>query len=192
MFYLVETGLVGEPACFDCVASEKLPRGTEVICRTPRGIETGRIAVCLGGENSGLEVIGRVLRPMSDNDRLISRRLDQFRDRAIAACSDLLLQHGSEAVLLDAEQLFDGENLYFHFLGEVDDSLTPVLDRLAEVYQQKIRFRQFADRLANGCGPGCGTTASKCGTGGACSTCSAGGCGVKSGSVAEKAAPGNR
>lgn len=180
MFYLVETGLNGEPGCYRCSASVLLKRGREVICRTGRGLETGRVSAPLGGESGGLELAGQLIRPMSDNDRLIARRLQQFRDRAVSACEKMLVEMQVPAVLVDAEQLFDGEGLYFHFLGPVDESLNPVLEKLAAVYEQKIRFRQFAERLAEGCGPGCGTSKSGCATTGGCSGCALpGGCGSK-------------
>lgn len=183
MHYLVETGLNGEPACFSCSSSRELGRGASVICRTARGVEAGRVRARLNSLHPELEIAGQILRPMSSNDRLIAERLERFRQNAVLACCELLQQHGSPAVLLDAEQLFDGENLFFYFLGPVDAAMQPVLAKLAEEYQQKVRFRQFADRLSSGCGPGCGTRDSGCSPSGGCGSCgAAGGCGAKSAS----------
>lgn len=179
MFYLVECGLIGEPGCFSCGSARILRNGTRVIVRTERGVEVGRVVREIGGDNAGLPVAGKLLRPMSPNDRLIAERLERFRQRAVEACSELVQRHGSRAVLMDAEQLFDGETLVFHFLGPVDASLDPVLESLAALYEQKIRFRPFAERLASGCGPDCGTALAGCSTGGCGSCGSAGGCGSR-------------
>lgn len=176
LFYLVETGLTGEPGCFSCAASRTLRSGTEVVCRTDRGVERGTIRGSLGTSDCGLEVAGKILRPMSDNDRLVAARLERFRQRAVAACAEVLKRRGVAATLIDAEQLLDGEHLVFHFLGDIDAAREAVLEELAAVYEQKIGFRKFAERMSEGCGPGCGTTASQCGTGG-CAGCGAsGGC----------------
>jgi PSP1 C-terminal conserved region len=176
LFYLVETGVTGEPGCFSCATTRTLPGGMEVVCRTKRGVERGLVRSCLGPTRCGLEVIGRILRRMSDNDRLVAARLERFRQRAVAACAEVLERRGIAATLIDAEQLLDGEHLVFHFLGDLDAARDVVLEELAAVYEQKIGFRKFAERMTEGCGPGCGTTASKCGTGG-CAGCGAsGGC----------------
>jgi cell fate regulator YaaT (PSP1 superfamily) len=110
------------------------------------------------------------LRPFTHNDELLAERLQRYQGRAFASCSQVLRDRGIDVPLIDVEQLHDGENLFFYFLGEVDSSLETVLEELADCYGKKIRFRQFAEKLASGCGPNCGTGESKCSTG-ACSSC---------------------
>jgi hypothetical protein len=85
------------------------------------------------------------------------------------------------AVLVDVEHLFDGQGLFFYFLGNVPPEVELLTDRLAEAYETKVQFRKFTETLIEGCGPGCGTEEVK-GRGG-CETCSscavAGACGSK-------------
>ncbi len=152
-------------------------RDARVVCRTARGLEVGTVVCSMQEGESGsqlgnqLESDGELLRGVGTEDELILDRLERFRDRAFLACSEALAKRSLDATLVDVEHLFDGESLYFYFLGEVDDRLDELTSELAETYERKVRFKKFAETLAAGCGPGCGTTASQCGTGGA------GGCG---------------
>ena len=99
--------------------------------------------------------------------------------RQFHACESLLAERGISATLVDVEHLFDGESIYFYFLGETTPELEAITTQLAETYERKVRFKKFAETLANGCGPDCGTGESGCSSGG-CGSCSlAGGCGSK-------------
>jgi len=120
---------------------------------------------------------GELLRQSGREDDLILERLDRHRDRAVHACEELLAERSITATLVDVEHLFDGESIYFYFLGETTPQLEAVTEQLAETYERKVRFKKFAETLANGCGPDCGTGESGCSSGG-CGSCSlAGGCG---------------
>ncbi len=180
-------GFVGR---FKSVDRMQYARDTQVVCRTARGLEVGSVLCSLKngtiesfvhGEDSEPDssLDGELLRPIGNEDQLILERLQRFRDRAYTACSQLLLEHGSNAVLVDVEHLFDGESLFFYFLGDVDPELEKLTEKLAETYERKVRFKAFSEKLASGCGPGCGTGESKCSSGG-CSGCAlSGGCGSK-------------
>ena len=103
---------------------------------------------------------------------MIVNRLDKFRDRAYSACSQLLDDRSINAVLVDVEHLFDGESVYFYFMGDVDPRLEAITSELATTYERKVKFKKFAETLASGCGPECGTR--DCSSTG-CATCAAGG-----------------
>jgi hypothetical protein len=76
-----------------------------------------------------------------------------------------------DAVLIDVEHLFDGQSIYFYFLGEVTPEIEAVTGELAETYETKVRFREFVDAVERGCGPNCGTAeAAGCGPTG-CGSC---------------------
>jgi hypothetical protein len=121
---------------------------------------------------------GSLLRRVTVQDDLLIARLEKNREQAFAACSQRLLELPSPAVLVDVEHLFDGQSLYFYFLGETPPELDAMTSELAEVYEAKAQLQKFADTLTAGCGPNCGTEeAGGCGSGG-CSTCAVG-CGAK-------------
>ena len=171
--HLVKVGLLGHVGRFESADGRVFSRNDEVICRTRRGLEVGSI-MCPVDDFETAEVPesdGQVMRQVTPDDQMILNRIDKFRDRAFAACCRLLDEQNLSAVLVDVEHLFDGQSLYFYFLGEVPDQVHELTGQLAEEYEKKVKFRKFAETLASGCGPDCGTGASKCSTGG-CGTCS--------------------
>ena len=121
------------------------------------------------------------LRGVTVQDELLEARLEKNRQQAYAACTKMLAENGLAAVLVDVEHLFDGQGLFFYFLGDVGPELEAYTERLAEAYEAKVQFRKFTDTLIEGCGPGCGTDEAK-GQGGcdSCTSCAvASACGTK-------------
>lgn len=165
--YFVRYGFGGYVGRFAAVDATAYPRGVRVICRTERGLEAGEV---LGTDERPLEQHdGQLLRPLAVEDELLLDRLNRHRERAFEACQSLLAERQIPAMLLDVEHLFDGESLYFYFLGDPPPGLEQLTHELAELYEQKVEFRRFADSLHEGCGPGCGTEEAENG-------CQSGGC----------------
>lgn len=173
--HLVQVGLLGTIGKFASVDRSVFARDTEVVCRTARGLEIGKVICEVDQQSEDAEFDGELLRRVAREDKKIVQRLDKFRDRAFAACRKLLVERGLKATLVDVEHLFDGQSIWFYFLGEVSPEVESLTEDLAEVYESKVKFRKFAETLANGCGPDCGT-GSSCGD---CSGCAIGGCGAK-------------
>lgn len=187
--HLVKIGLFGQVGRLTTPGGRLFSRNDRVVCRTSRGLEVGTVLcadelfrqsddrarnVSNGGtdEPPTPQFDGEVLRRLTPDDHLIMNRIERFRDKAFTACNELLVERGLKAVLVDVEHLFDGQSLFFYFLGEVPEQVHRITDELAETYEKKVRFKKFTETLASGCGPDCGTGASKCSTGG-CSSCSA-------------------
>ena len=112
---------------------------------------------------------GQILRRMTVQDDLLEARLQRRRHEAFEACQQLLTQASVPAALVDVEHLFDGEGLFFYFLGDPPQQAGEITSRLAATYEAAVEFRKFAETLAEGCGPGCGTEEAK-GQGG-CASC---------------------
>jgi hypothetical protein len=181
--HLVRVGAFGRVGRFTAVDAVSYPRGARVICRTARGLEVGEVLGPTEYDPQRWQSDGAVLRRVTVTDDLLLARQRKNRDEAFAACRDLLARRGSSAVLMDVEQLFDAGTLYFYFLGDVSPDDERLTAELAETYDSRVAFRQFAETVATGCGPGCGTEAAPgfCGTsGGACASCGVtGACGTK-------------
>ncbi len=169
MNHLVQMGTLGWIGRFRAADLRRRGAGAQVICRTDRGLEVGRVLKSLPRDESAWD--GILLRQTTPEDQLLLGRIERFRDQAFQACQKLLKQRGLEAILVDVEHLFDGQSLYFYFLGEVSDEVNELTRDLAETYEAKVRFRRFSQTLAEGCGPNCGSGDSGCGSGG-CQTCS--------------------
>jgi len=168
--HLVRIGILGQVGRFRPVDAASYHRGSRVVCRTRRGLEIGEV---LAAEQrpSGPDSDGDVLRRVTIEDDLLIARLEKNRLAAIDACTDKLEQHNLSATLLDVDHLFDGQSLYFYFLGPVNDELEDVTRELAETYETKVKFRRFTDNVITGCGPGCGTDAAEGSCGSSCSAC---------------------
>jgi hypothetical protein len=172
-------GQVGRFAAVDAV---RYPRRSRVIVRTRRGLELGEVLTPPEDSDDGRTFAdGELLRRITVQDELLQARLERNRQEAYAACAAMLAQNGIPAVLVDVEHLFDGQGLFFYFLGDVTPELEKFTARLAEAYEAKVQFRKFTETLIEGCGPGCGTEEAK-GQGGcvSCTSCAvAGACGTK-------------
>ena len=165
-------GLLGRVGRFTALDGLRHARGTEVVCRTERGLEVGRVLSHV--EPSELhEPDGTLLRRLAVEDRLLVARLEKNRNAAFEACQRLLEEEQIPATLVDVEQLFDAQSIYFYFLGDVPSGTEQLVSQLTEVYEAEAMIGDFAAAVEHGCGPDCGTeSAEGCGSGG-CSTCAA-------------------
>lgn len=166
-FHAIRLGAVANIGRFWSPQGVAYPRGARVVLRTDRGLETGEVLSPLE-EMSRSQADGIILRQMTIEDDLLEARLRKNRDDAYAACAERIAELNLPVVLMDVEHLFDGESLFFYFLGEQVPELERVTAELAELYDTKVRFREFVETVTVGCGPGCGTESA---TGGGCSTC---------------------
>jgi cell fate regulator YaaT (PSP1 superfamily) len=167
-------GQVGRFAAVDAV---RYPRHSRVIVRTRRGLEIGSVLTEPDdGDDGRTFPDGEILRGMTVEDDLLEARLEQHRHEAYEACVSLLAEQRLPAALVDVEHLFDGQGLFFYFLGDVPPAVEACTEQLAETYETKVQFRKFTDTLIEGCGPGCGTEEAK-GQGGcdSCTSCAVAG-----------------
>jgi len=169
-------GVVGQ---FESADFTLFLRDAKVICRTARGLEFGQVICSIDEEDCEHPTEGQILRQVGSEDQLILDRLERHRDKAFLACQNLIQERKLPGVLVDVEHLFDGESVYFYFLGEVDSRTEALTHELAATYERKVRFKKFAETLANGCGPDCGTGESQCSSSGCGSCALSGGCGSK-------------
>lgn len=174
--HLVRVGAMGNVGRFSAIDACRYARGTRVIVRTARGLETGEVLTPVAeGDATGGED-GSLLRRMAVEDELLVARLNKNRNAAIEACTSKIAELGLSATLLDVEHLFDGETLIFYFLEKPSAELEGVLDKLKDVYEAKVEFASFVETVTAGCGPGCGTENA---TGPGCGTCTTG-CAISS------------
>ncbi|HJN08673.1 MAG: PSP1 C-terminal domain-containing protein [Pirellulaceae bacterium] len=163
--HLVRVGLIGLIGRFQAVDGVCYPRQSRVICRTNRGLELGD--VLQSSDQTRGEPDGELLRGVTVEDDLLLDRIERRMEEAFAACTQLLAEYDQAAVLMDVEHLFDGQSLYFYFLGEVSPEVERLTGQLARTYETKVQFRKFTEALITGCGPDCGTEDA---VGGGCSS----------------------
>lgn len=186
--HLLRVGVLGHVGRFASTDLVRYPRGARVIARTRRGLETAEVLSHIGGPDAGAlaagqgsEPDGTILRGMTVEDDLLEARLRKHRQEALAACEVRLRERGLDAALIDVEHLFDGQSLYFYFLGQTPPEFGELTAELTELYEAQVQFRRFADAVEVGCGPGCGTAGATGHCGDSCATgCAiAGACGAR-------------
>ncbi len=169
-FHLVRVGALGHVGRFWSIDATCYARGHRVIVRTDRGLEVGEVLAPAEEVHRRL-ADGVILRRMTVEDELLQARLCRNRDEAFAACTQRLRDKGLNVLLLDVEHLFDGQSLYFYFLGSTTPEVEALAAELAEVYEAQVGYGRFVEAATVGCGPGCGTQAV---AGRGCGTCSSG------------------
>jgi cell fate regulator YaaT (PSP1 superfamily) len=178
--HFVRVGVLGSVGRFAAADRQRYARATRVICRTARGLEVGEVLSSAEGATS-LPCDGTLLRRVTAQDDLLLARLEKNRNEAYRACATRIADHGLPDILLDVEHLFDGQSLFFYFLGDGSQELDAITGELADIYEAKAQLQKFAETLTAGCGPHCGTDQAE-GCGSSCGSCAiSGACGTKTG-----------
>ncbi len=147
-------------------------RGSRIVIDCGRGPE---IAETLGATKFKMESSAGVLvRVASVEDELISAQLAEIAQSALMKCNNWLERENHSDVLLQVEPLLDGQTVFFHFLEQPSSSnFQDRLGELLRIYEVELTNSAFVKKVAEGCGPGCGTTErSGAGCGSSCSGCS--------------------
>ena len=155
--HLVQYSLMGTVGRFVSADATRYRRRSRVIVRSARGLEIGEVLAEPDPSAVAAPTEGQILRRMTVQDELLQARLEKHRHSAFEACTALMAEHHVPAVLVDVEHLFDGQGLFFYFLGEVPAEANRFTAQLAATYETSVEFRRFAETLSEGCGPGCGT-----------------------------------
>jgi cell fate regulator YaaT (PSP1 superfamily) len=161
---------MGHLGRFVAVDARRYPRRSRVIVRTGRGLEVGEVLAPPADETASESPDGHLLRGMTVADELLAERLERHRHEALAACCREVDRRRLPVTLIDVEHLFDGEGLYFYFLGPIEPEVEQLTNELAAIYDAKAQIHRFAQTLAEGCGPDCGT---ENGGSGGCESCGA-------------------
>lgn len=164
--YLIRVGAFGVVVRCNSGDDAVYARGMRTVCRTERGVEIGQVIAVVPASDASE---GLILRRATTEDELLESRLRKYKAQAVQRCQAALASEAPETTLLEVDQLLDGRTLIFYFLGPVTHGVQALTDRLAEEYERKVRTRQFAKLLAEGCGPGCGTK--EAGSCGGCAVC---------------------
>jgi hypothetical protein len=187
--HVVTYGKTGGLGCFVTDPPQSLPRGTQVVVETLRGLEVGSVLCPASARQMrllGTSSTGRVVRPLSSADQ---ERLEQHHQlgQDLFNRARLLSQELQLALeILDVEVLFDGHQVVLQFLGSEEVSFAPLVENLEKYASLEVRLENLAavpspeeEEDHAGCGkPDCGKSSggncSSCSSGGGCSSCGSG------------------
>ncbi len=175
--YLVRIGFNGDVFFATPLLPElEISRGSEVLVQTPRGVELGEVLGQANPSSDDQPSSLNIIRELTADDRLLVERLQRHKRDAVRRCQAILAESHSVAVLLDVDQLFDGNTLILHFLGPVDSLGRELTDTIVAEYEAQVQSIRLSELMTHGCGPGCGSDAGGgCGSAGGCATCAVAG-----------------
>ncbi len=147
--YIVRYGAMRFLGVFRVPDGQSLGRGTAVIVRTDRGLETG-LVLCEASPEARAQlknpVEGPVLRPMSAEDHLEERRLREQADRELELCARHVARLGLDMKLVMVEHIFGGERIVVYYLAENRVDFRELVRALAAEFQTRIEMRQIGVR----------------------------------------------
>ncbi len=124
-------------------------RGTQVIIRTDRGLETG-VVLCDATPEAvaGLKnpVQGQILRTMSPADTVEQIRMLEQQRHEFSVCQQAIEKSGLPMQLVDIEHLFGGERIVIYYLSEIRVDFRDLVKTLAGEFQTRIEMRQIGVR----------------------------------------------
>ena len=129
-------------------APEKgLSVATDVIIRSPRGVEWGRVMVIREQKPGQPKPAGEVLRKANPADYEKQRDiLERQQAEEMGYCRKLIEQHELPMKLVEAEHLFGGNKIIFFFLSEGRVDFRQLVKDLAKQYRTRIEMRQIGVR----------------------------------------------
>ncbi|MFN3191373.1 MAG: stage 0 sporulation family protein [Aureliella sp.] len=141
---------------------QEYARGTQVIARTPRGLETGEVLCtaddrvtdqlveALGGrrpETDGNPYPGgSIQREMSEDDHnelahITAKSVDEAN-----RCFEVIRELDLPMDLVDVERVFGGERMVIYYLSESRVDFRELVKRLAHEFQTRVEMRQIGVR----------------------------------------------
>ncbi len=147
--YVVRYGVMRTLGVLSSRASDRYGRGTQVIARTPRGLEAGEV-LCEATEAAVSRIknpgSGHILRDMSDDDHNeLSHMKSQQRDE-FKICETFVEKIGLKMQLVDLEHVFGGERIVIYYLAEDRVDFRELVRQLASEFQTRIEMRQIGVR----------------------------------------------
>ena len=147
--YVVRYGTMRSLGVMAARESATIARGTEVVVRTNRGLETG-LVLCEATEDalSHLDqpATGHIVRSITDNDLEEVANLDSKWKQKFETCQERISELGLEMKLVDIEQLFGGERVIVYYLAEQRVDFRQLVKVLASDFQTRIEMRQIGVR----------------------------------------------
>ena len=139
----------------------ELSRGDRVVVQTMKGTEIGQVVDPPHSvEDSELPApLKKVTRLATGKDLETVAASEGLRREAMAACRELIAEHGLDMKLVSAEVMFGGEKITFSFYAEERIDFRALVADLAKKLKMRIELRQIGAReearAVGGLGP-CG------------------------------------
>jgi cell fate regulator YaaT (PSP1 superfamily) len=142
----VRYGAMDKTAAFT-VGEFSLQVGSDVIVRTQRGVEWGRVVLLREQKPGDEKRSGEVLRKAAPADHEKQVDITERREQEeLKTCRRLIAQHKLPMKLVCVEHLFGGNKIIFYFLSDGRVDFRQLVKDLAKEYRTRIEMRQIGVR----------------------------------------------
>jgi cell fate regulator YaaT (PSP1 superfamily) len=147
--YVVRHGTMRLLGVFSSSRGETHGRGTPVIARTGRGLESGEV-LCEATEHAVAALKdpknGQILRAQSHDDVIELRKLFEQGRGEYDIVAERIRELNLDMQLVDLEHLFGGERVIIYYLAEHRVDFRGLVRVLAKEFQTRIEMRQIGVR----------------------------------------------
>ncbi|MEM8734314.1 MAG: regulatory iron-sulfur-containing complex subunit RicT [Planctomycetota bacterium] len=141
---------------------QEYARGTQVIARTPRGLETGEV-LCMADDRVTDQLVealggrrpetdgnpypgGTIQREMSEDDHNELAHITVKSVEEAERCFEVIRELELPMDLVDVERVFGGERMVIYYLSESRVDFRELVKRLAHEFQTRVEMRQIGVR----------------------------------------------
>jgi len=147
--YVVRFSSIRQLGLFNTSRDDTYLRGTRVIVRTKRGLESGEI-LCEATERAEADLKeaegGQILRAMSADDSNDMSRLHAQERSEFEFCNRAIAELKLEMQVVDVEHVFGGERVVVYYLSENRVDFRELVKVLAAEFQTRIEMKQIGVR----------------------------------------------
>jgi cell fate regulator YaaT (PSP1 superfamily) len=147
--YIVRYGAMRFLGVFSAAGGREYRRDMDVITRTDRGLEIGRVLCEATPEVLGQvrdPGSGQILREMTPEDRNELVRLQQQAKEEFKVCRKHVDRLGLKMDLVEVEHFFGGERVVVYYLSESRVDFRELVKVLAGEFQTRVEMRQIGVR----------------------------------------------
>ena len=126
----------------------EIPKGSNVIVETARGIEFGLVVVSNRDvpEEDIVAPLKKVIRVATDEDKQHAEVNDKKEKEAFSVCLQKIKDHNLDMKLIDVEYTFDNNKVLFYFTADGRVDFRELVKDLAAVFKTRIELRQIGVR----------------------------------------------
>ncbi len=148
--YVVRYGITRIVGEFSSKGEDVIPRGTQVIVRSDRGVECGEV-LCAASEQTRQNLgrtdeSGRILQIATPDDLRKRDQVKQMERQDFADCLRFVAERKLQMELLDVERLFGGERIVIYYLSEKRVDFRDLVKAMAGHFRLRVEMRQVGIR----------------------------------------------
>ncbi|MCX7421866.1 MAG: regulatory iron-sulfur-containing complex subunit RicT [Planctomycetia bacterium] len=148
--YVVRYGITRIVGEFSSKGDDAIPRGTQVIVRSDRGVECGEV-LCAASEQTRQHLgrtdeSGRILQIATPDDLRKRDQVRQMERKDFAECLRFVAERKLQMELLDVERLFGGERIVVYYLAEKRVDFRDLVKAMAGHFRLRVEMRQVGIR----------------------------------------------